>query len=54
MPTTEQLDTALAGRYVIARLVGEGGMATVYLVRDLAAVAYDWLGDLRARMAGRQ
>jgi serine/threonine-protein kinase len=33
--TTEQLNAALAGRYVIERRVGEGGMATVYLARDL-------------------
>ena len=35
MHTTEQLNAALAGRYVIDRLVGEGGMATVYLARDM-------------------
>ena len=35
MQTTEQLNTALAGRYAIDRLVGEGGMATVYLARDV-------------------
>ncbi|MGH7635859.1 MAG: serine/threonine-protein kinase, partial [Gemmatimonadaceae bacterium] len=35
MPTTEQLNTALAGRYAIERLAGEGGMATVYLARDV-------------------
>jgi serine/threonine protein kinase len=35
MHTTEQLNTALAGRYAIDRLVGEGGMATVYLARDV-------------------
>src|SRR5450759_3726637 len=35
MHTTEQLNAALAGRYVIDRLVGEGGMATVYLARDV-------------------
>ena len=35
MHTTEQLNTALAGRYAIERLVGEGGMATVYLARDV-------------------
>jgi serine/threonine-protein kinase len=33
--TTEQLNAALAGRYVIERRVGEGGMATVYLARDV-------------------
>jgi len=35
MHTTEQLNAALAGRYAIDRLVGEGGMATVYLARDV-------------------
>src|SRR5215208_6572170 len=30
-----QLETALAGRYTIEREVGRGGMATVYLARDL-------------------
>lgn len=35
MHITEQLNAALAGRYVVDRLVGEGGMATVYLARDL-------------------
>jgi Tol biopolymer transport system component len=35
MPQIEQLQTALEGRYTIERLVGEGGMATVYLARDL-------------------
>ena len=33
--TTEQLNTALSGRYGIERRVGEGGMATVYLARDV-------------------
>ena len=35
MHTTEQLNTALAGRYAIDHLVGEGGMATVYVARDV-------------------
>src|SRR5438552_214182 len=30
-----QLSTALAGRYAIEREIGRGGMATVYLARDL-------------------
>ena len=35
MHTTEQLNTALAGRYAVDHLVGEGGMATVYVARDV-------------------
>ena len=35
MHPAEQLNAALAGRYTIDRLVGAGGMATVYLARDL-------------------
>ena len=31
----EQLTTALADRYVIERQIGAGGMAGVYLARDL-------------------
>lgn len=34
MDITDRLNAALAGRYAIDRLVGEGGMATVYLARD--------------------
>ena len=32
---TQRLSTALADRYRIERHLGEGGMATVYLARDL-------------------
>jgi len=32
---TDQLNSALSGRYAIDRLIGEGGMATVYLARDV-------------------
>src|SRR4030095_13374270 len=35
MLTTEKLNTSLAGRYVIEREIGAGGMATVYLARDV-------------------
>ena len=35
MTATDVLALALAGRYTIERLVGEGGMAKVYLARDL-------------------
>src|SRR5437899_8498574 len=35
MPDTARLIAALAGRYAIARELGAGGMARVYLARDL-------------------
>ncbi len=35
MPGTERLKSALADRYAIERELGSGGMATVYLARDL-------------------
>src|SRR5690242_16454888 len=35
MHTTDQLNTALAGNYTIERRIGAGGMAVVYLARDL-------------------
>ncbi|HMC56397.1 MAG TPA: protein kinase [Gemmatimonadaceae bacterium] len=35
MHIAEQLTTALAGRYAILREIGAGGMATVYLARDI-------------------
>jgi len=30
----DSLRTALEGRYAVERLIGQGGMATVYLARD--------------------
>jgi serine/threonine-protein kinase len=33
--TIDQLNARLAGRYVVDRLIGEGGMATVFLARDV-------------------
>ena len=35
MDLAPQLNTSLAGRYAIDREIGRGGMATVYLARDL-------------------
>ena len=32
---TERLNAALEGRYAIERELGEGGMATVYLAKDM-------------------
>src|SRR6476469_10659991 len=35
MPATDRLRSALSERYTIERELGSGGMATVYLARDL-------------------
>ncbi len=35
LPTLERLKAALAGRYAVERMLGEGGMATVYLAQDV-------------------
>ncbi|MCH7857006.1 MAG: hypothetical protein IIB37_09675 [Gemmatimonadetes bacterium] len=34
-PASRRLNAALEGRYAIERVLGEGGMATVYLADDL-------------------
>src|SRR5260221_12776564 len=34
-PTTQRLSSALAGRYRLERQLGQGGLATVSLARDL-------------------
>jgi serine/threonine protein kinase len=52
MPTTlEQLSTILADRYRVEREVGQGGMATVYLARDLKHDRKVAIKVLRAEVA---
>jgi serine/threonine-protein kinase len=33
--TITELNEALTGRYVVEKQIGQGGMATVYLARDV-------------------
>jgi serine/threonine-protein kinase len=47
----EQLRAALAGRYEVERLVGQGGMAAVYLARDLRHGRQVAIKVLRAELA---
>jgi serine/threonine-protein kinase len=47
----EQLRAALGDRYEVERLVGEGGMATVYLARDLRHGRKVAIKTLRAELA---
>ena len=47
----EQLRTALGDRYEVERLVGEGGMATVYLAKDLRHGRKVAIKTLRAELA---
>src|SRR5687767_2211927 len=57
MHDPEQLNAALAGRYEIEREVGQGGMATVYLARDLKHnrhVALKVLSTELAAVMGRE
>src|SRR5437899_9056794 len=57
MPDTTRLTTALGDRYRIERELGAGGMATVYLARDLRHEREVALKVLRPELAeslGRQ
>ena len=57
MPTTEQLASALAGRYTIERQIGAGGMATVYLghdVRHRRSVALKFLNPELGAVVGAE
>ena len=47
----DRLTTALAGRYTIERELGAGGMARVYLARDLKHDRQVALKVLRAELA---
>jgi serine/threonine protein kinase len=51
MSETTRLATALAGRYVIERELGAGGMATVYLARDVRHERQVALKILRPELA---
>jgi serine/threonine-protein kinase len=57
MSDVQRLSAALAGRYAIEREVGAGGMATVFLARDLRherTVAIKVLGDEQAVSLGAE
>ena len=53
-----RLNAALEGRYAIERELGEGGMATVFLAKDLKhnrnlarfLIVTNWFEELRLRM----
>ena len=47
-----RLATTLAGRYAIERELGQGGMASVYLARDLRHERQVALKVLRPELAG--
>jgi TolB-like protein/Flp pilus assembly protein TadD len=50
-PSREPLEAALAGRYALERELGRGGMATVYLARDLRHDRLVALKVLRSELA---
>ena len=52
--TIAQLNTALAGRYLLEKELGAGGMATVYLAHDLKHDRDAAIKVLRRWPAGRQ
>ena len=49
--TGEQLSKALSGRFAVDRLLGRGGMASVYLARDLRHDRWVALKVLRREIA---
>src|SRR4051812_47047139 len=51
MPAAPELKTALRDRYALERELGRGGMATVYLARDLKHERLVALKVLRAELA---
>jgi Protein kinase domain/WD40-like Beta Propeller Repeat len=51
MPATDRLQAALGDRYAIERHIGEGGMATVYLARDIKHDREVALKVLRANLS---
>jgi eukaryotic-like serine/threonine-protein kinase len=51
MDACAQLNAAFAGRYAVERELGAGGMATVYLTRDLRHDRHVALKVLHAQLA---
>jgi serine/threonine-protein kinase len=52
----QRVTRTLADRYHVERLIGEGGMATVYLARDIKhdrdvpIVVVNWVSELRQKL----
>jgi serine/threonine-protein kinase len=51
---SERLSAALAARYLLEREVGSGGMATVYLARDLRHKRAVAIKVMRPELGGRE